>query len=330
MSALWTSRELSDATSGEVLGAWDGVTGMSIDTRSLAPGDLFIALNGDNRDGHVFVADALSKGAGAALVSSVPADLPPEAQLLRVKDTMRGLQDLGRAGRHRSAASVIAVTGSVGKTSTKDMLRAMLGPQGYVHAAEKSFNNHWGVPLTLARMPREATHAVIEIGMNNPGEITPLSTMAAPHVAIITTVEAVHLAHFGSVEQIADAKAEIFAGLGPEGVAVLNRDNPHFDRLARQTSARIVSFGRDGDLTLHRAEIRGETTVVQADLFGQPVTFKIGAPGVHFALNAIAALGAVDLVGGDVARAALELTDWEPLEGRGRRVVIELGPAGID
>ncbi|MEM7237570.1 MAG: UDP-N-acetylmuramoylalanyl-D-glutamyl-2,6-diaminopimelate--D-alanyl-D-alanine ligase [Pseudomonadota bacterium] len=330
MSALWTRQELTVATGGQAIGPWEDISGLSIDTRSIAKGELFIALVGENRDGHAFVADALNRGAGAALVSRIPPDLRQDAPLLLVDDTMTGLQDIGRAGRGRSTARVIGVTGSVGKTSTKDMLRIMLGAQGRVHAAEKSFNNHWGVPLTLGRLPRDAEFAVIEIGMNNPGEITPLSRMAAPDVAIITTVEAVHLAHFDSVEQIADAKAEIFAGLPGDGIAVLNRDNPHFARLAGQTTARIVSFGTEADLTLKRAEIRGETTVVQAEILGQAIAFKIGVPGKHFALNALAALGAVHLIGGDMTRAAFALAGWVPPDGRGKRALIELGPGGLD
>lgn len=330
MSLLWTAQELVAATDGRIQGAWEAITGLSIDTRSITPGDLFIALSGENRDGHAFVGAALSAGAGAALVSEVPKGVPTDAPLLLVDDTMVALQALGVAGRTRARAKVIAVTGSVGKTSTKDMLSTMLDCQGSVHAAVNSFNNHWGVPLTLARMPVETDYAVIEIGMNNPGEITPLSWMTRPDIALITTVEAVHLAHFDSVEQIADAKAEIFAGLAPDGVALLNLDNPHFDRLATQATSQIVSFGRNGDLKLIHCDVRDEATVVQADLLGTPITFKIGAPGRHFALNAVAALGAVMAAGADVAKAGLALAAWSPPDGRGKRQTVLLGPGGLD
>lgn len=328
---LWTAAEAAAATGGEARG-WDGVSGVSIDSRTLAPGDLFVALAGESRDGHEFVAQALANGAAAAMVSRVPDGLPAGAPLLLVNDTLEGLRALGSAARARSAARVIAVTGSVGKTSTKEMLRAMLAPQGATHAAEKSFNNHWGVPLTLARMPAATRWAVIEMGMNHPGEITPLSRLARPHVALITAVEAVHLAAFDSVEQIADAKAEIFAGLEPRGVAILNRDNPHFARLVRQAgAARILSFGTaDADLLLEQATIAGLATVVRARILGQPVAIKLGAPGAHFALNAVAALGAVTAVGADLARAGLAMADWAPPEGRGQRWRIDLGPAGLD
>jgi UDP-N-acetylmuramoyl-tripeptide--D-alanyl-D-alanine ligase len=333
MSAyLWTAADAAAATSGTLRGDWPGVGGVSIDTRTMEPGDLFVALAGENRDGHDFVAEALAAGAGAAMVSRAPEGVAEDAPLLMVADTLEGLRALGTAARARSAARVIAVTGSVGKTSTKEMLRVALTGQGRVHASEKSYNNHWGVPLTLARMPAETEFAVIEMGMNHAGEIRPLSLMARPHVALITAVEAVHLAAFDSVEQIADAKAEVFAGLEPGGIAVLNRDNAHFDRLAEQVGgAGVISFGTaDCDLLLEAATVCPETTVVQARVGDERITFKLGAPGTHFALNAVAALGAVTAVGGDLARAGLALADWEPSEGRGHRWRIELGPAAID
>lgn len=329
---LWTASDAIAATAGEARGDWRGVTGISIDTRSIAPGDLFVALAGENRDGHAFVADALAAGAGSAMVSQMPGDVAPDAPLLVVQDTLAALGALGTAARARCPARIIAVTGSVGKTSTKEMLRTMLGCQGRVHAAERSFNNHWGVPLTLARMPVDTEFAVIEIGMNHRGEITPLSQMVRPHVAIITNVEAVHLAAFGSVEEIADAKAEIFAGLEPGGVAVLNRDNPYFARLSEQVGgAGIATFGSDAcDFLLEQATVCPLATVVRARIGETPITFKLGAPGAHFALNAVAALGAVTLVGGDLARAGLAMAKWVSPDGRGRRWQIELGPAGID
>ena len=329
---LWTVGDAAAATSGDVRGGWQGFTGLSIDTRSIVPGELFVALAGENRDGHDFVAQALEAGAGAAMVSHVPEGLAPDAPLLVVEDTLEALGALGAAARARSAARVIAVTGSVGKTTTKDMLRRMLGCQGRVHAAERSFNNQWGVPLTLARMPADTEYAVIEMGMNHTGEITPLSRMARPHVAIVTNVEGVHLAAFGSVEEIADAKAEVFAGLEPGGIAILNRDNPHFDRLAAHVGgAGVLSFGTsDCDLVLEQAAVCELATVVRARIANQPITFKIGAPGAHLALNAVAALGAVLAVGGDLARAGLAMAEWAPPEGRGQRWWIELGPAGID
>ncbi len=325
MSFLWTADALAATTGGRWLGDCAGVTGISIDTRSLLAGDLFIALAGENHDAHDFVADALGKGAGAAIVSRIPRDVSAEAPLLLVDDIQTALEALGHAGRARSTAKVIAVTGSVGKTSTKEMLHTMLAGQIRVHAAVKSFNNHWGVPITLARMPEETEVAVIEIGMNHPGEITPLSKMAAPDVTIITTVEAVHLAAFDGIEQIADAKAEIFAGLAPDGIAILNRDNNQFDRLAAQAPGKIVTFGRNADLKLIKTDIRGESTAVEAEICGNRIAFEFGVAGAHFAMNAVAALGAVEAVGADVAAAAHALAGWTPPDGRGRRERISLG-----
>ncbi|MFO1237378.1 MAG: Mur ligase family protein, partial [Alphaproteobacteria bacterium] len=230
MKPLWTSREAAEATGGKAAGSWEA-HGVSIDTRTLQRDDLFVALVGENRDAHAFVAEALDKGACAAMVSRAPDGIDP-AKLLIVADTLAGLEALGRAARARTSAKIAAVTGSVGKTSTKEALRFVLGQQGATHASEASYNNLWGVPLTLARMPAETKFGIFEIGMNHAGEIRPLVAQVKPDVAVVTTIEAVHLAHFDHVEAIADAKAEIFEGLAPGGVAVVNADNPHAARLA--------------------------------------------------------------------------------------------------
>ena len=333
MSAwLWTALEAAKATNGRVEGDWQGISGISIDTRELSPGDLFVALQGENRDGHVFVAQALQSGAGAAMVTHRPDDVPEGAPLLVVDDTLKALERLGGAARSRTQAKVVAVTGSVGKTSTKEMLRTMLEGQGKTHAATRSFNNHWGVPLTLARMPADTEYAVLEIGMNHPGEIVPLSRLARPDVAMITTVAAVHMAAFSSVEEIADAKAEIFAGLGPEGIAVLNADNAHFARLsAAAVPHEVRSFGQAGEAVhLLSAEQVGGVMVVRAELRTVPISFKIGAPGQHFVNNALGALACVQAIGADVARAAMALALWAPPSGRGSRIEILLGPGGMD
>src|SRR6476659_3940515 len=209
------------------------VPGISIDTRTIAPGEAFFAIKGDNRDGHDFVAAALQAGAGLAVVATERNSLPKDAPLLVVDDVLDGLRDLARAARTRSPAKIIGVTGSVGKTGTKEALRLTLGKDGETHASAASYNNHWGVPLSLARCPASARYAVFEMGMNHAGEIGPLTRLVRPHVGIITTVEPVHLEFFGSVEAIADAKAEIFTGVEPGGAAVINRDNPQFARLER-------------------------------------------------------------------------------------------------
>ena len=333
MSPLWTAEEAKAATGGTGADGWQA-TGVSIDTREIAPGDLFVALR-DVRDGHEFVAQALEKGAAAALVSRRPEGVAADAPLLVVPDVLAALEALARAARARSAARVIGVTGSVGKTGTKDMLRAVLGEFGRVHAAERSFNNHWGVPLTLARMPRETDFAVIEIGMNAPGEIAPLSRLARPHVAIVTTVAAVHAAAFVDVRGIAREKADIVAGLEPGGVAVLNRDIDTFPILRRRAlraGARIVTFGAGGrpPFRLLDTVLRGATTCATARVKGDRLLFKIGTPGRHLAMNAMAVLAAVDAAGGDVAQAALALGRWSAPDGRGARWRIRLGRDAID
>jgi UDP-N-acetylmuramoyl-tripeptide--D-alanyl-D-alanine ligase len=320
MSVLWTGRDAAAATGGRTTADWSA-TSVSIDTRTLEPGALFVALT-DQRDGHDFVAAALEAGAAAALVSRVPDGVSADAPLLIVDDVLRALQDLARAARARSAARVIAVTGSVGKTGAKEMLRTALGVQGRVHAAERSLNNHWGVPLTLARMPAETDFAVIEIGMNHAGEIMPLSRLARPDVAVITTVAAVHMEAFDSIEQIAQAKAEIFAGLAEGGTAVLNA-NIETLPILRQAAARvtddILTFGTaaDADFRLDSAKVVGTTTSIRATFRGREVLFKLGAPGRHLAMNALAVLAAVAAVGADAALAMMELGNWQAPDGRG-------------
>ncbi len=327
MTALWTAAEAAAATGGKARGDWMA-TGVSIDTRTMSPGDLFVALK-DSRDGHQFVAEALEKGAAAALVTRIPEGVAKDAMLLVVPDVLRGLEALGRAARARSAAQVIAVTGSAGKTSTKEMLRASLSRQGQVHAAEKSFNNHWGVPLTLARLPKDADFAVIEIGMNRPGEIAPLARLARPHVAIVTTVAAAHLEAFGRIERIAEEKASIFKGLERDGVAIFRGDIPMTPILRRRAgnhAARLIDFGEAPENHHRATEIRilENSTVARARLWRTPVAYCIHAPGRHFAINALAVLAAVHEVGADRALAIVALADWLPPDGRGGREKIAL------
>ncbi|MFO6462765.1 UDP-N-acetylmuramoyl-tripeptide--D-alanyl-D-alanine ligase [Jannaschia sp. KMU-145] len=320
---LWTAADAAAATGGTATSDW-AATGLSIDTRTLAPGDLFVALTAA-RDGHEFVADALAAGAAAALVSRVP-DGIDAARCLVVPEVQTGLEALGRAGRARTSARVIAITGSVGKTSTKEMLRHALARQGRVHAAVKSFNNHWGVPLTLAGCPADADFAVIEIGMNHPGEIAPLAALAAPDVAMVTNVAPVHLEAFADgVPGIAREKAAIFGGLRPGGAAIWNADLETSDILAR---AGTVSFGWAGaaDWRLIDANPGPDGTACRAMTPLGEVLFRVGAPGAHFALNALAVLAAIHEAGGDVALAALSLADWTPPAGRGQRHALVLHP----
>ncbi|MEO1152807.1 MAG: UDP-N-acetylmuramoyl-tripeptide--D-alanyl-D-alanine ligase [Pseudomonadota bacterium] len=329
MTALWTASDAVAATGGTTRGDWS-VTGVSIDTRTIEPGEMFVALT-DIRDGHDFVAEALTKGASAALVSRVPDGVAEDAPLLIVDDVQTALEALGRAARARTTAQVIGVTGSVGKTSTKEMLRAVLAGQGRVHAAEASYNNHWGVPLTLARMPANTDYAVIEIGMNQPGEIAPLSRMARLNVAIITTVAAAHLEAFDSLDGIAHEKASIFDGLEPRGTAIYHGDIPQSGILEARATAcaeTLISFGAGQNLTCRLNDVRvtEETTVVQSTLDGTPILFKIGVPGAHFAANALAVLAAAGAVGADPAVSACDLAQWRPPGGRGTREIIALDP----
>ena len=328
---LWTAAEAAEATGGRTQGDWE-VTGVSIDSRTVAPGDLFVALSAA-RDGHDFVGDALAKGAGAAMVTHVPDGVAADAALLVVGDVLDGLTALGRAGRDRTRAQVAAITGSVGKTSAKDMLRAVLKPQGRVHAAEASYNNHWGVPLTLARMPKDTDFAVIEIGMNHPGEIAPLARLARPHVAMVTTVAAAHLEAFDSVADIAREKATIFDGLEPDGFAVFNGDlAPEIVRIlsqaARAAGARPLRFGAAAgcDYRLARVVLTPAATVVSAEMLSGPQLFKLGAPGRHFAANALGVLVVAEALGADATLAARELSLWTPPAGRGTQETILLDP----
>ncbi|MGR3289928.1 MAG: UDP-N-acetylmuramoyl-tripeptide--D-alanyl-D-alanine ligase [Paracoccaceae bacterium] len=326
MNVLWTSQEAATATGGRTTGDWTA-SGVSIDSRSLVAGDLFVALK-DVRDGHEFVAQALANGAAAALVSHVPDGIAADAPLLIVDDVLAALVALGQAARARTGAKIIAVTGSVGKTSTKDMLRTVLAGQGRVHVATDSYNNHWGVPLTLARMQADSQFAVIEIGMNHPGEIAPLAKMTRPDVALLTNVAAVHMAAFADIDGIAREKAAIFDGM-TAGVAVINADQPVSQILsdaAQDANLTVLSFGKSpsADFSLQQVQITDEATVVQAVHNGSPLLFKLGVPGKHFAMNALGALAAAHAVGADLAIAAVDIANWSPPSGRGSRETIVL------
>jgi UDP-N-acetylmuramoyl-tripeptide--D-alanyl-D-alanine ligase len=319
---LWTSAEAAAATGGTVTVPWQA-QGVSIDTRTLRPGDLFVALK-DVRDGHDFVARALQAGAAAALVSRRPEGVAADAPLLIVPDVLAALAALGAAGRARTAARVVGVTGSVGKTSTKEMLRAILSGQGRTHAAEASYNNHWGVPLTLARMPADSAFAVIEIGMNHPGEIAPLARLARPDVVLITTVAAAHLEAFDSLDGIAHEKASIMAGLVPGGTAVLPADLEQLPILlehARRAEARVVLFGQSAaaDYRIETVTLSDEATTVRGLRRGAPLLFKVRSPGRHFAANAMGALAVADALGCDPVISACDIAQWAPPVGRGTR-----------
>jgi UDP-N-acetylmuramoyl-tripeptide--D-alanyl-D-alanine ligase len=336
--ALWSQAELSAALGATPSNALSTtVTGVSIDSRTLEAGDLFFAIRGDAHDGHDHVARAFEAGASAAVVSRERAqELAALGPVFAVGDTLEAMTRLGLAARARSKAKIVAVTGSVGKTTAKEMLRTMLTASGATHASAASYNNHWGVPLTLARMPADARFGVFEMGMNHAGEITPLTRMARPHVALVTTIAPVHIEHLGSIEAIADAKAEIFLGLEPNGTVVLNRDAPQFERLEKAASergVRVRSFGRGADRDAQLLEV-GATdggSRVRASVLARELTFELGAPGVHMAQDALGGLLAAQALGAHVEVCAAALRRFSPQKGRGERFSVPTpdGPATI-
>jgi UDP-N-acetylmuramoyl-tripeptide--D-alanyl-D-alanine ligase len=326
--ALWTDAEAAAATRGRVSAPF-AARGVSIDTRTLARDDLFCAIQGVSKDGHEFVDAAFKAGAAAALVQTGRIARPP-GPLVEVPDTLAALRDLGRAARQRTGARIAAITGSVGKTGTKEALRAVLAPQGPTHASAGSLNNHWGAPLSLARMPRDVRYGIFELGMNHPGEITPLAELVRPHVALITWIAPAHTEFFKSVAEIADAKAEIFTGM-VGGTAILPRDSDHFERLRRHATRaglkHIISFGvhPEADARLIEANLAPTRSTVTAEILGARLRYTIGSPGRHWVANSLAVLATVQALGADLARAALALSDVQPPKGRGARHRVPLG-----
>ena len=329
---LWTSAEAASATGGRAPDSWSA-TGVSIDSRSVEAGDLFVALAGPNHDGHDFVQAAFEREAAAAMVSRQPKARPEGAPLLLVVDTFEGLRTLAGRARERSAAHFVAITGSVGKTGTKEMLARALAGCGTTHASAGNLNNHIGVPLSLARLPQDATYGVFEVGMNHPGEISPLSRLLRPQTALITTIAAAHTEFFSGLDAVADAKAEIFEGLEGGGTAVLNRDNAYFDRLAAAArsagAGRIVSFGESGqaEARLLAWEPGAEGGAVTAAIDGAELRYEIAYTGRHWALNSVAALACVHAAGAAVEQAASALRTLGPGAGRGvrHRIPVEGG-----
>jgi UDP-N-acetylmuramoyl-tripeptide--D-alanyl-D-alanine ligase len=325
MTALWTSDEIAAATGGTASAPFE-VTGVTFDSREIGPGDLFVAMPGTVHDGHKFVDAAFASGAAGAIVSR-----PVGGPHVLVDDTFAALQALGRASRERSRANIIGVTGSVGKTSTKEALYAALDRNrpGKVHRSVKSYNNHTGVPLSLARMPRDAEFGIFEMGMNNAGEIRALTAQVRPDLAIVTAIAQAHIENLGSEEAIADAKAEIFEGLERDGVAIVPNDTPHRGRLvkaARRYAERIITFGGgDADIhAVHAVNAEGSGSLISAALLERELTFTISQRGEHWVSNALAVLAAVEALGEDVAVAGLALADLGGLKGRGQRHRLEL------
>jgi UDP-N-acetylmuramoyl-tripeptide--D-alanyl-D-alanine ligase len=328
---LWNIADLIAATGGRPAGRMpDGVTGVSIDTRTTAPGDAFFAIKGDRLDGHDFIANAMRAGAALAVVSEdkLVALGALRLPLLVVSDVLAALVKLGVAARARSAAKIAAITGSVGKTSTKEMLRLALGACGEAHASAASHNNHWGVPLSLARLPADAAFGCFEIGMNHAGEITPLAAQVRPHVALVTLIAPAHMGAFATLDDIARAKAEIFSGVEPGGAAIVNADDRNsaiLPELARAAGVGAVRFfGRKATAEYRLAKARAVKggMVIDARIAGRAVTYAIGAQGAHMALNSVAALGAAHALGADVDRAAAGLAQADAQKGRGKRHIL--------
>jgi len=325
MMPLWTSAEIAAATHGTASGAFD-ISGVAYDSREVGPGDLFVALKGETTDGHNFVPQALAQGAAGMLVSDAI-----DGPHIRVADTTAALDALGAAGRARSSAKIIGVTGSVGKTSVKEALFAAFdrAAPGTTHRSLKSYNNHVGVPLSLARMPRDAKYGVFEMGMNHAGELARLTRLVRPNIALVTAVALAHGAFFADEAAIADAKGEIFQGLAPRGTAIIPYDSPHRDRLiaaARPYAAEIVTFGRNPAADIHAREgmATAQGTFVQARLRTAELSFTVGPPGEHWVINALGVLAVIEAAGGDLAAAGLALADLAGLPGRGRRIILRL------
>jgi UDP-N-acetylmuramoyl-tripeptide--D-alanyl-D-alanine ligase len=326
MTALWTAHDLIAATGGHLYAPF-AASGVSIDSRTLAPGDLFVALRGESGDGHAHLDAAFARGAAGAMVHDAKAGGP----LLRVADTLAGLTALGRFARARFTGRLVAITGSIGKTTAKEMLRTILAAEAPTHAAVASYNNHWGVPLTLARLPPGAAFCVAEIGMNHAGEIAPLARLARPHVALITTIAAAHVGHLGSLDAIAAEKAAILSGLEPGGLAVLPADSPHLPLLREAAgAARVLTFGAAECADVRLLGFTGDAagSEVTGAVSGTRIGFRLPAPGRHMAINALAAIAAAAAVGVPAARAAAALAGFAPLAGRGAQRPI-LGGAAV-
>ena len=330
-NTIWTAAEAAKVTSGSVSGDWY-CSGLSIDSRTVGSGDLFIALAGDYGDGHDYVLDALDKGAVAAVVSKKIEGVALD-KLLLVDDTLQAMQSLAQGARDRVSARVVAVTGSLGKTSVKSMLAGVLDSMGQVCSSIKSYNNHWGVPYSLASMHAGTDFGVFEIGMNHAGEITPLSKLVRPDVAIITTVAPVHTEFFeDGLDGIARAKAEIFDGVAEGGSVILNRDNAHFDmlnELAIQKGLSVFSFGehQQADARILSCLEASNGSRVKADILGEEVSYQLQIPGKHMACNALCVLLTVKVLGEDVQKAANKIAEQEPVSGRGRKEYIDVGVA---
>lgn len=335
MAFLWATADLIKAMDGRPLGTMpEGITGISIDSRNLDQGAAFFAIKGDKFDGHDFASAALANGAGVLVIaeSKLPAMGMWNAPTIVVSDVLKAMEKLGRAARERVSGKVVAITGSVGKTTTKEMLRTVLAPSGKVHASVASFNNHWGVPLTLARMPEDTDFGVFEIGMNHSGEISALVDMVKPDVALITCVEAAHMGNFKNLDEIADAKSEIMEGLVDGGAIILNQDNSSYQYLLDKAKTHgldghIYSYGRNdtANFELLSLKTHSKCSCFTMNIDNEELAVKLGAPGDHLVQNALGVLGMCSLIGADIALAALALADYSAEKGRGERSVRKVG-----
>lgn len=333
---LWEIKDILAATNGMLHGnpADTAITHISIDSRAVQKGDLFIAIKGENNDGHDYLKQAFDRAAAAALAHK---DADSAYPLIIVPDTMAALNRLAAAARARTSGKMIAITGSVGKTSTKEALRLCLSGQGRTHASVASYNNRWGLPLSLARMPADTDFGIFEIGMNHAGEIAPLTRLTRPDIAIITTIDPVHIGHFDSLEQIAAAKAEIFDGLQPGGTAILNRDNEFFEYLVEKAKTagveNIIAFGTQSKASARAIaiDLQADHSEVQADILGTEVSYKISVPGRHLVINSLAVLAGVHAAGGDIVQASEAFAALTAFKGRGARCEINtaFGPLTV-
>lgn len=329
MKSLWSDASAAEATGGEVRGHFHA-SRVEIDSRKIQLGDLFVAIKGERVDGHLYVADALARGAVAAVVSSVPEGLPRGAALVIVPDTLEALVGLGKYARARSKAQIVGITGSVGKTSTKDMMKIALAAHGKTYATTGNYNNHIGTPLNLANLPEDAKFGVFEMGMNHAGEIAYLTKMVRPHVAVITTVDAVHLEFFASLEKIADAKAEIFEGLEENGAAVINEDNAFASYLKGKAKASAIahcaSFGESPKADARMISYKATTGAAQIEavIAGEKHSYKLAATGKHLAVNSLAVLGACHALSLNVGKSAAALAAFGEGDGRGRITTLAL------
>lgn len=331
LTTRWSAQDLVQAVGSVTTGNWV-VTGVAKDSRELKPGDLFVALKGPKVDGHDYVIAALEAGAIGAIVERVPAELEGNPRLILVKDTLKALNDLAIAARTRTTAKIVAITGSFGKTGAKDATHLLLSSFGFVYASERSFNNHWGVPFTLSNLPVEADFGVIEMGMNHSGEIAPLSRIARPDVALITTIREMHMEHLGSLENIADEKAAIFAGMDENGIAVLNHDDSMFQRVlaaAQARNLRVITFGKHplANCRLTKYTVEKAELLIEAQIDGTPLSYRLPVVGEHWALNSLAVLGVIQALGLDVVKASQAFLHMVLPEGRGvqHRVLTHAG-----